>query len=538
MLNLFHAVLRFSFIFAIVVFAASGVVYAQSQDSNPLSDNNNAGYLNNQNTQNSTGFGGSNPQFNNQNQQSSQQGGERRRSGRRSSRDGQSQGLDAPASSSDSRRSSTRTKPTGNASSNGGAAGGGASISVLGGAPDANGTQSKQAEPRQVNVRPVNVFYLASTSSVMTINQPFSVDVKLSMPKAEAIDSLALKLRYDPAVLLPIQGKLESGEWAPANTVDYSLVEQDPALSSKDRPNVMFADDANAGRIVSNQINPSRGEIDFQTSALDLKKSGSYFIATLMFVPLQAVERSEIRFAFEPLGGETPLPSTHLLSAGQDWLGSSDNASDGVVPLYFSVIDPNVAPIRSNQMTSSRDSAPMEASGKRPAQLALHLEDDQIETGGEFNVLVSISNPDHRSIDELNLFLLYNPNVMQAVEGRAVLLAETAAQPMLPFDFTIHHEIDLQKGVIDLRKRASRSAVREGGLCAVIPFRALKPTTKTTIRLLIDGKGKAPTTGAFHKNRDALGDETDPYDGCVTTSVSIRPTAAYLESASIDKRRG
>ncbi|MDP8243359.1 MAG: hypothetical protein P9L94_04700 [Candidatus Hinthialibacter antarcticus] len=531
MLKSFLSVLCYSSLFAIAACVISGGAHAQ-QDANSFYGNNNSNYSNNQNSQNnSSSLGNSSSPFNNQ--QSSQSSDNRRRSSRRSSRGSQDESLSGGNSTSrGNQRSAPRPSQAGGAPTGGGAGGGSSTISILGGASGGK-EPSKQAAPGMVNVRPVNVLYLVSKSSMMNLGEPFTVDVKLSMPEADEFDSLAFQLRYDPDVLMPVQGRLEDGQWAAANAAQYLLPQQEQASgSSNDLPNALFSDAADAGRIVANQINPLLGEIQFQTSAQTFTKSGSYFVASFMFVPLRPSDESSIRFGFEPRGDGNAQLSTHLIVKGRDWLGSSENLMDGVVPLHFQVLDPNQDFARSNLITSSLDAAPLDESGKQPAQLLLHLEDNEIETGDTFNLIVTLLNPDQRSIDEINLFLLYNPNVMQAMDSRAVLASGAIESPVLPFDFTTHHEIDAGKGIIDLRKRSSRSAVRGGGVCAVIPFRAIKPTTKTTFRILIDGGGKAPTTGAFYKSRDALGDLMDPNDGCVTASVSIRPTAVYLQNVS------
>ncbi|MBZ0257605.1 hypothetical protein K8I31_16180, partial [bacterium] len=476
------------------------------------------------------------------NQQSGSSGSERRRSSRRSSRTSQNDGLNGMgATAPTTNRSISKTAPSGGGAPAGGGSGSpgqSANLSILGGASGANGAPAKKAAPSAVNIRPVNVLYLVTKSNIMKVNEPFSVDVKLSMPQAEGYDSLAFKLSYDPEVVMPIQGALEDGEWAPANAMQYIMTEPDRApVSTKDIPNTIFSDLSDAGRILTNEVNPQTGEIQFETSAQAFTKSGSYFIASLMFVPLRPAEESSIQFEFQPMDEGRGRLSTHLVVKDKDGLGSSGNLMDGVVPLHFSVQDPNQPFANSNRITSSLDASSLDESAKRPAQLVLQIDEDAIETGDTFNLIVSLSNPDQRSIDEINVFLLYNPSVMQAVNGRGVLASNGGEYEMLPFDFTTHQEINAEKGVIDIRKRSSRSAVRDSGVCAVIPFRALKPTTKTTLRILIDGKGKAPTTGAFYKSRDALGDQMNPGDGCFTTSVSIRPTAAYMENVSAKNAR-
>jgi len=68
-------------------------------------------------------------------------------------------------------------------------------------------------------------------------------------------------------------------------------------------------------------------------------------------------------------------------------------------------------------------------------------------------------------------------------------------------------------------------------------LKAIRPTKKTTLRIFMNENGEEPTTGIFYRTMDRLGDPANPYDGVKTTSISVRPTTAYLQKirSSIEK---
>ncbi len=396
------------------------------------------------------------------------------------------------------------------------------------------GTIKKTSVPSPV-LRKVTTLYLDATSQAVQINTPFTLDVKLSAPDSLTFDSLSFAIRFNPKDLIPIQGVDSSEKWIPANAVDYLPKERDENILS----NFVFASDSDTTKVQTNTIDLRDGLVRFSVTHPNFSCSGTKVIARLVFVPLRPFVYSAIDFIFsDDAHSETDSkPITHLFKGNQDVLGLSSNATDGVVGIDFHTAEsenPTSKNRISNKTSPHEESSQEMKEGDLPTCLQLINRQSSIHVGDTFEVDIHFSNPDNKTIDQMNLLILYNPKVLEVVDSNdsapGVNIDDQKYQDQFPFDYPILNLADPEKGIIDYRKRAVRSLVRGDGIIGTIQFRSIRPTTKTSLRMLVNETGQEPTTGVFYRDQDLLGDRDDPYDGFKTTSVSVNATFAYLRS--------
>lgn len=371
------------------------------------------------------------------------------------------------------------------------------------------------------NVPTINTLYLDAKNTNVVVNEPFVVTVKLNIGKEILVDSISFVLSYDTDLLLPVQGKSNTGEWVPADSVTTQ------AADSEDRNN-LFTEQSDRIAIEENKIDTSEGRIVFSASAPQTVLRNNVTIAQLTFVPLQTSDRTSIEFSFA--GTEAPDGlnlQTSLLHQEEDLLGTKANPSDGVVPLRLRITD-STSSDEPNKKPKPRKENPTD----KPVKLSLISEHTAVDVGDTFEVQVQLGNPDQKALDSVSLLILFNPQVLQVVDSTpsssGVNIDDQVNPAQFPFDFDVLNRVDNDKGIIDYRKKALKTNVRGTGHLATIQFRALQATSKTEFRILIHETGQYPTTGVTYKNHDVLGSSQDITDGIASTSVSIRAKTAYL----------
>ena len=455
--------------------------------------------------------------------------------------------------------SSGKTQQKGALSPAGAAAGGEGGVAVQGKVPTGAMTPGGPAGPRsqpvkkpqEPKMRPTAQFMLVSRSTIAIVSEPYTVEVRLLNPAKMGFDRLNYELKYNPADFLPIAGEdspefgmpvravttdppaEEKTETANADTPvqDMTAKSGEPAVA---KPLFLFQKSKTNYKVTKNQIDPKKGVIHFSGRVETETCTDSGTVSRITFLPLRPNPQSLIAFSFgEPNADQEGAELlTGLTLKNQDQLGSKFSLTDGVINLNVEIYSsrekiPNRAIVK-----KAGDRTPEE--GKTfSTHLSLIPRRDKMEVGDFVDVDIYLANPDQEVIDGVSLLIAYNPRVLEPIKGddssQGITVDDANYRDKFPFDFPILNTINTDQGIIDYRKRGYKKPVRGEGVLATLHFRAIRPTQKTTFRIFMNENGEEPTTSVQFRNKDRLGDPSDPFDGVTTASLEIRPTLAYLK---------
>ena len=419
-------------------------------------------------------------------------------------------------------------------------------------APGGKGRQAQRKPEPQIKLRSKATLLVSTRSPVAVVQQPFTVNISLANPSRLEFDTLAFAIQYDPADLMPIADSDDEGNWISLTelpTEEHPQVEDASKESGKNASSstakeslYLLARKNSHFKVISNDVDKEKGLIRFECSQEGDPNKDSGVIATLQFVPLREQENASIHFLFDEKTGEEAtadaLPMTRLTLKDGDQLGAKTEARDGVVDLNVQVYGTREKAERRAIVKKAGDRdelKPDEAAASTHLYLMPHKK--EVDVGDILDVDVYLANPDGEQIDSVNLLIAFNPRVFQAEDAddvaTGVNLSDRDYKEEFPFDFPVLNAIDNEKGLIDYRVQGLRKVIRNEGIFATFRLRALRPTSKTTFRVLLNESGQSPTTGIFFRTRDRLGDPTIYTDGVTTTSISIRPTTAYLRKLGL-----
>jgi hypothetical protein len=317
--------------------------------------------------------------------------------------------------------------------------------------------------------------------------------------------------------------------------VTQSTEEENKTIASmatdKSLKGFILQQEANQYEITQNEILPAEGKIFFEADVKNESSTDSGVVARVQFLPVKETNKSSVSFSFTGEDGE-PTP-TYLYDNGDDQLGSAFNPVDGYINFDFSVVSSYEEARNQRTVVKSQNNRFSESGEELDTFISLIPRQKQVDVGDEVEVDVYIANPNEEAIDSVNLLIAYNPRVFEPIDADeyepGINIDDKKYMDDFPFDFPLVNTIDADRGIIDYRKRVNRSPVRGEGILATIRLKALRPTTKTTLRIFLNENGEVPTTGIFYRNVDRLGDPSDPFDGVKTSSIKIRPTVAYLK---------
>ena len=421
-----------------------------------------------------------------------------------------------------------------------------------GGAPAKNVKNTKDKQP----TRPVATFLVNSNDSIAVLGQPVTLDVILSNPNRVGFNKLGFAIEYNPEFMIPIINfTAGTGEYSTASamvTSGSSDAAQDEdkssaASSSNQKTNTLgqflLSKSPERYTIKTNEIDSKKGRILFSMDVKDETSVDTGIVARVDFMPLKETPKSSIKFDMTTgVDQDTNHPLTFLSLNEKDQLGSSSyDPSDGVINFDMEIVSSldkiKERPIvkKENQHFSNKGDDVFDTS------ITLIPRQKEVEVGETIDFDVYVANPNKDPIDAVSVFLAYNPRVFEPVDTddyeTGININDKEYVTNFPFDFPLTNSIDDEKGLIDFRKRVNRSPVRGEGVLATIRLKAIRPTQKTTLKILMSENGEEPTTGLFYRKTDRLGDPSDPSDGVKTTSIAIRPSIAYLNKikASMDK---
>ncbi|MDP8245250.1 MAG: hypothetical protein P9L94_14295 [Candidatus Hinthialibacter antarcticus] len=442
------------------------------------------------------------------------------------------------------------TANAGAAAGQGGAPQGGIQIqgTTGGGVPGQPGkpqqkNRKAQSTETQFRTRDSAMLYLKPSRSVSAPNEPVTVDVMLSNTARVEFDELRLQLRFDPSIVKVVQAG-DDGEWADAKALRVVPTEDeqtrlDEANNLSGKKTKFILDPANNKyEVTANEVKASEGVIDFKVNAVDKSGSDTGILARFTAIPQPGNDMVSIGFQFADVSSTKVATKDSLLTYlrldGKDQLGSSYDPADGVISLEVSILDGDEDLSSRNQITRADRERRFDGEDDGTGMVQLHLlnQEPVVDVGDTVEVDVYLQNPDNEEFDSLSLLVAFNPRILEPIDGDEIAsginLDESEGKAKFSFDFPLLNSVDSEKGLIDFRRRSLNKSVSQQGVVATVRFRAVRPTKKTTFRILVNGKGEDPTTGVFFRGQDRLGASIDPFDGFTTTSISVRPTMAYL----------
>lgn len=202
---------------------------------------------------------------------------------------------------------------------------------------------------------------------------------------------------------------------------------------------------------------------------------------------LQETTNTEIRFL-------TGRNYTSIIADGiTDYLGTSDNAQDGVISCGVTISDDSVITTVSNfrsLLSAPELSNKGIASAMNTEQVGLQLSSSKshIIEGEEFIVDVLLINPHHTIFDDLSLCIRFDPEQLEVVDWdkgnwirRGINIYDGFAHEEYPFDFLKLNTVDNKKGVIKYAMGLSQLIDLPTGVFAKIKFRAKKTVSPKTL---------------------------------------------------------
>lgn len=399
--------------------------------------------------------------------------------------------------SSASQRSLTAPRSGMNAAPSVGGNGGGEVVIHSGNTGESKSKNASRASVPKPRFVSKTYLYLESSHLAVKMGEPFTVDVRLSGKAETKFDRLGFVLSYDPEMIKPVMDQRADGTWFDAQTMELP-----------------FAKNLEDVRIEQNEINVHDGSIHFSARLAEPLPAKTTTVARMIFVPVGQGKSTRIEFLSKSDEGNEALSFAQL--GDQDVLGSSKDAFDGVIPLDIYIQDEAST---SNGLIKSQTDK--QGSSLMPATLHLVVDKHNVDVGNYVDLDIVLNNPAQLPVDEVEFLVMYNTRILH------VLNFDTAQSQGLSSASGL--DVNTEKGIMRYQGTFRKTKADAQTTIASIRFRATAPTTKTTFKVLVHKRGTLPSTGAYYKGQDILGDPSIVTDGVQTTSVSVRPTLSYLE---------
>ena len=406
------------------------------------------------------------------------------------------------------------------------------------------GRPAAPAAPKQEG-RPQSqlaTLFLTVNADEIIVGDVFSVDIELSNPKRVGYNRLAAVFRYDPVFLRPVVGppSMEGESPQPAlamiDDITSAPAPKGVAAVAEKAPSPYLREAFSRDDKISlyqNIVDHEKGLISYMFEITGETSTAQGRVASIYFEALQPTQRTQLEFYFSQnsTGGkaeegqsDSSELGTGLYLNDKDCLGLPLLPGDGTISRWITILSEK--PTKDRVRSLDKNKVAQEEVYRTHLRLVPDV--DQIVIGDEFDVRVELENPDHEQFDQVSLLIAYNPRVLEVVDNdqnniiaRGLNIHDGSYRDQFPFDLGLANKVDPEKGLIDYRVRGYRKPLRSEGTLASIRFRALKSTSKTTLRVFLDREGKDPTTGLFFRLQDVLGDTSDPTDGVSTCSMQI-----------------
>ncbi len=351
----------------------------------------------------------------------------------------------------------------------------------------------------QVNQNlPILHFYPADRY-VAVGGKPFSTLVILSNPKGITFDSVFIAVRYDPAILAPLEYE---------DKLPQDLLKKTPR---------MF-------------VYQKEGVITYSAQLLQPIMLVDGELLTIKWRALLPQANSPLKFVtFD----ETP---TGLYSEGTNILGEYQTDNDGTIPATITVMphDYELSQEEENYLNKLvvDDVERQNEGGDGSVQLTLSAQESPVKAGETFLVDIFFKNPNAIQIDNVSLEIHFDPDVLKVVDydednwiTRDVNICDGAYHDTFPFDYHIKNRAYNQSGRIIYKMGISRGDILiHQGKLATIKFQALVPVRSTVIKFYRPPRSRYLKGAVLtYAGYDVLGSPDDRDAGLTNAVVAILP---------------
>lgn len=382
------------------------------------------------------------------------------------------------------------------------------------------GQETTQPNKRQNVPKPriatKSYFYLEASQLAAKIGEPVTLDVKLSgLPDAK-MDRIGFVLSYNPDEILPVQGQGSDGKWIPAQSMKLkqNVEEEMKGGMATAQPFLMKNEELETQSVSVNMIQHQEGKMIFFAELPEPQKVDSAIIARIVVVPIQQVKFTRIEFVSH--GDETADTMSYLRLGDDDVLGSASDPHDGMIPLDL-VIQSGGADMNPFTIDDKKSLLTIAS----PAAIELKVNQNHVDVGDVVELDIVLLNPSQLPVDEVEFLIMYNTRILQIVQQDKINPSVMAHQNGL--------QVNKEKGILQFKGELRKTKPGPTITIATVRFKAVSPTTKTTFKALVHKDGSLPSTGAYYKGNDILGDPTNATDGVYTTSVTVQPTVAFIQ---------
>jgi len=320
------------------------------------------------------------------------------------------------------------------------------------------------------------ILYFYPFDKSVILGENFLTDMELLNLNLSPIESLKVKIKFDPVYLSPVYVN------------DY-------AISSFLKTEPFY------------KVNLSEGYILYQCEFDTPQTLEDMDVLRIVWKSLKSTDFTEIDF-------DLADNATALLVEGKDILGISNTPYDGIIPTGISIMSPmkkkdNGLRVDPELKKGNRWNKEKE----NPRNITLHMETPKkaLHTGDKFDVSLFLSNPESEIIDKLSLYLKFDPNVVRVVDwdkrnwiSKGVNIQDGFARKAYPFDFHLRNDANNFSGTIDYRMGSSFNYVFPTGEFARIRFRVVKPTEGTQISFVRRPNSRYPNTSISSMGEERL----------------------------------
>lgn len=224
------------------------------------------------------------------------------------------------------------------------------------------------------------------------------------------------------------------------------------------------------------------------------------------------------------------MPHTAIYSRGQNILGTRGDPADGVLSgtLHIARLEAGEQQLQGKAEELRRMYL---GSIGSTAKVGLHLigPPEPPRMGEDFVVRVALDNPEGTLIDSLNFMVLFDPDVLQVVDSdrfnwinRGVNIHDGSYQRDFPWDIHQDNSVRNDAGLASYQKAVSNGMSFPSEVFADIRFRAIAPTTRTSVTFS-PGRTGAPNLTSVRYFGYQLLDLNDRDISTPTVSFPVHP---------------
>lgn len=321
----------------------------------------------------------------------------------------------------------------------------------------------------------------------VTVGDKFYTPLILENGTDVLFDEITLKVKYDPNFLKPLRvydSKIRLLLDAPPEfTVDYD-----------------------------------RGIIFYRGTLTNAHRIRNNYLINILWEAQRDSISTTLALIFE--GSD----KTQLTFEGKDVLGEQISDTDGFIRsnILIKPIGGKESYFTSNNKRSFFAFENIDE--EKMGDIRLYLETDSIKVteGEEFIVKIIAANPKNSPIDNVSIWVKFNPSELEAVDwdkgnwiSRGININDGGLHNIYPFDLLVANEANNFRGEIEYRMGFLTPAVLDSGVLAQIKFKALKPAVASSVYFGFNRYPKYPNTIITLQGIDMLGSPFAETDGVI-----------------------